>query len=441
MQSETPPESQFWRSSNSSRISIFDAPNMAEPSGTSIAQAPGIMKTRTAIGILGLSALLLSSAGVAQAATITLAWDANPPGTVTGYRLYWGTVSGQYTQSIDVGNTTTAIMTPTTPNRIYYFVVRAYNSSGTSNPSGEIAAWYGATWRTPSLTRMGDFDGDGRSDAMVYRGTSGQWLVSKSAGGTLVTPWGAPALGDVPVPSDYDGDGKTDIGVYRGSTGQWFINQSRDGGRMFPWGAPALRDLPVPDDYDGDGRADLAVFRRQTGEWLILKSSTGLLRKVVWGAAGDGDMPVPGDYNGNGIADIAVYRRATGQWFVLYDNLTTVTWTWGVSSLGDIPVPADYDGDGKVDIGIFRQTTGTWVLHLSATNGSRVAGWGAPSLGDVAAPGDYDGDNKADIAVFRASTGAWYIAFAAGGSRSFSWGAPTLADTIGGVSELAVVPL
>ena len=73
--------------------------------------------------------MVLLWAGVANAATLTLAWNASAE-PVSGYVLYWGTASGQYTQSMDVGKITTATMTPPTSNRVYYFVVKAYNSSG-----------------------------------------------------------------------------------------------------------------------------------------------------------------------------------------------------------------------------------------------------------------------------------------------------------------------
>ena len=86
---------------------------------------------------------------------------------------------------MDVGKITTATMTPPTSNRVYYFVVKAYNSSGMSAPSGEVAAWVGTVWSTPTLMTTADFDGDGKADPMVYRGNTGQWFASKSTGGLL----------------------------------------------------------------------------------------------------------------------------------------------------------------------------------------------------------------------------------------------------------------
>lgn len=386
-----------------------------------------------------LAAFLLAAPASVAAQSITLSW--NPSANAAGYQVLYGTTRGQYTTVLNVGNQTTFSFPAPVVNRILYFVVRAYNSAGQSGPSNEVGAWVGAVWRTPSLLQVGDFDGDGRADPMVYRGTSGEWFANRSSGGLAYSRWGAPSLGDVPIPADYDGDGRTDVAVYRGTTGQWFLNQSRDGGVTYGWGAPGFRDLPVPKDYDGDGRADIAVFRRATGQWFIRLSSNGTLRLITWGAAGDDDIPVPEDYNGNGLADIAVYRRSTGQWFVLFDNLTSVTWSWGAPSFNDVPVPADYDGDGIADIGVFRLSNGSWIVHLSASNTTRTLVWGSASLGDVPVPADYNGDNQADFAVFRASAGTWHIAYAGGGSTSFGWGAPTLGDSVGGFQEMAVVPL
>jgi hypothetical protein len=415
---------------------IHNAEAVAHP----LPDAMGMTKKSLA-RLLGAMGIVLWSSGVAHAASITFAWDTSSDPAIAGYVISWGTQSGRHTQSLDVGKVNIATVTAAVNEQMLYVVVRAYNASRQmSAPSNEAAAWLGTVWRTPSLLQMGDFDGDGRADPTVYRGSTGVWYTSRTSAGQMSTAWGAPALGDVPVAADYDGDGKSDVAVYRSTTGQWFISQSKGGSVSLSWGSPALLDLPVPADYDGDNRNDVAVFRRTTGEWLIRLSTTGQQKKVRWGAAGNDDAPVPGDYDGNGVSDIAVFRRSTGQWFVLFDTQKTATWSWGSPANVDIPVPADYDGDGTTDIGVFRSTTGTWLVHLSASNGSRTANWGAATLGDVPVPADYDGDGSADFAVFRASTGAWYLSYAKGGSASFGWGAPAAGDTVGGMRESGALP-
>jgi hypothetical protein len=93
--------------------------------------------------------------------------------------------------------------------------------------------------------------------------------------------------------NDFDGDGQAAIAVYRRSTGQWLIRRSADAGLMqLTWGAPSLGDLPVPSDYDGDGETDVAVYRGSTGEWLIHRSGDGSLLQMGWGAPGLGDVPL-----------------------------------------------------------------------------------------------------------------------------------------------------
>src|ERR1700676_5105768 len=90
--------------------------------------------------ICGLMVLLLSWAGAAQAATLTLTWDPDPEPDVAGYSLYWGSHSGVYTNSVDVGNQTSWQVTGLVNGTPYYFVVRAYNTSSMwSAPSVEVS--------------------------------------------------------------------------------------------------------------------------------------------------------------------------------------------------------------------------------------------------------------------------------------------------------------
>ncbi len=264
-----------------------------------------------------------------------------------------------------------------------------------------------------SLTVFSDFDGDGKSDLSVWRGSDGNWLVANSGDGKVeATPWGASyaPYNDVTVSGDYDGDGKTDLAVFRRGgeyAGYWFIKQSSDGQvKSHFWGLGT--DVPVPGDYDGDGKTDVAVWRGSAGAWYIVRSSDGGIDARTWGFAPLGDVPVPGDYDGDGKTDVAVFRRSTGFWYIRRssDSLTIST-EWGVGT--DVPVPGDYDGDNRTDIAVWRALEGNWYIVESSSAVTRTVSLGAAAQGDVPAVADYDGDGKADPALWQPSTGVWTI--------------------------------
>ncbi len=293
----------------------------------------------------------------------------------------------------------------------------------------------------------GDLDGDGATDAIVWRPKTGTWFAlpsSVSEDPYLAVQWGRASEGDIPVLGDFDGDAKADIAVWRPSTGTWFILQSSLGYSTaahlaIQWGAASLGDVPVPADYDGDGITDPAVWRASTGAWYWLQSSNGFSRsafgKVAWGVTALGDVPVTGDFDGDGKTDPAVWRTSTGKWYWLrssdgYALSTSGSAWWGIPSRGDQPVPADYDGDGRTDPAVWRASTGTWYWLPSTRDYEPYFGrerrWGLPGAGDQPVPGDWDGDGQADLVVWRGSTGIWHVLTSSTGyteSWVVQWGA------------------
>lgn len=264
----------------------------------------------------------------------------------------------------------------------------------------------------------GDFTGDGTSDVSVYRhgspvpgapDASGLWFSRPSEG----TPpqgiaWGA--FGDMPVPGDYDGDGITDAAIFRPSTNTWWIRYGRDASfESVVMGDPG--DRPVPADYDGDGKTNVAVFTPSTGLWRALTTTyANPIRELYWGNSAD--VPVPGDYNGDGYIDAAVYRPSEGTWYLnrWWGAGAAIGVAWG--NADDVPVPGDYDGDFTTDIAVFRPSDGVWYVVPSSTGVPYGVAWG--NSADIPVPGDYDGDERTDIAVFRPSNGTWYIRYASG---------------------------
>lgn len=154
-----------------------------------------------------------------------------------------------------------------------------YYRGSLNNPGGNIT--YLPFGTTGDKAVRGDFDGDGKLDAAVFRPSNSIWYILQSSNGTVrYENWGIAT--DKFVPADYDGDGKTDVAVFRG--GVWYVKQSSNSqAAYYPWGLDS--DVLVPADFDGDGKTDPAVYRN--GVWYVRNSSSGSLSVMNFGIATD----------------------------------------------------------------------------------------------------------------------------------------------------------
>jgi len=62
-----------------------------------------------------------------HAATVTLAWDDNTEPDLAGYKIFYGTSSGNYSINIDAGNVTEYTISSLNEGTTYYFAARAYD--------------------------------------------------------------------------------------------------------------------------------------------------------------------------------------------------------------------------------------------------------------------------------------------------------------------------
>ena len=110
--------------------------------------------------LLSLPLVFLLNPRPVHAGQATLSWvapstneDGTPLTDLAGYKIYYGTASGNYTQNVDAGNVTTYAFNNLTDGQTYYFVATAYNAARfESSYSNEISKIIPASTQTYALT-------------------------------------------------------------------------------------------------------------------------------------------------------------------------------------------------------------------------------------------------------------------------------------------------
>ncbi|WP_290061033.1 FG-GAP-like repeat-containing protein [Amycolatopsis solani] len=309
---------------------------------------------------------------------VTLSWTplaASDDATYSIYANSAGPATTSATQLIGTTKAATFLHSATSRKTWSYLVVA---SNGAASPQ------FTATTGARSLT---DFTGDGKADVATFiRGTAGDVYVANSEGtkfnGTSKLWQDYFGTGaEIPLSGDFNGDGRADAIVFKRGTGGDVLVALSDGTKF---GTGVLwhdyfdinDEIPAVGDFNGDGKDDIALFKRGTsGDVLVAlsdgtKFGTGTLWHDYFGIANE--LPYIGDFNGDGKDDIAVsIRGGAGDVYVALSDGTK----FGASALwqdyfginDELPAVGDFNGDGKDDIGLFKLgTTADVLVALSA---------------------------------------------------------------------------
>jgi len=234
-------------------------------------------------------ALVIAPSGHAEAESISLAWD-SPPEQVTSYIVHYGTQSSVYTQNVDVGNVTSYVVTALTTGQVYYFVVQAYNSAGTSPFSEQVSGPADppppACTFTISPGNVAVVAGGGAGSVAVTTGSGCDWTATTSAPWITITA-GATGSGSGTVNYSVAPNATTSSRTGTVTIGGQTIAVTQDGAAP-----PCTFSIsPVTVSVGSDGGAGTVTVSTTAGcNWTASSNASWLT--VTEGASGSGNGTV-----------------------------------------------------------------------------------------------------------------------------------------------------
>lgn len=312
-----------------------------------------------------------------------------------------------------------------------------------------VTCWHDLLAVGQEIPLIGDFNGDGADDVVVFirdtkpepgRGDVGVALSDRLRFGPLNKWHEFFCVGsEAPLVGDFNGDRRDDIALFvrdtQGEPGAGDVYVALSSGSGFgpssAWHTDFCRGgaIPAVGDVNGDGKDDIIAFYMSTrtgeaeGDVYLALAENGRFSPAhraheFFGVGAE--VPVVGDFNGDRCEDIATCAiAASGAWNAgqVYVALSRGTnnfgfgdsspWQARLSSANEVIAPGDLNGDGKCDLFTFNRANGEVKCAVSsgaAFADPRVVQTSFCSGEQVPRAGDFDGDGKADLAAFMRDT-------------------------------------
>ena len=145
-----------------------------------------VITRRIRLFIVGAVFVWSIPAAGAQAGSLSIAWDPSPDADVTNYVVSYGTQSGVYTDSLNVGNQTVWTFTALADGQVYYLVVQAQNAAGLGAYSSEVNGVASSSAPLPCAFSVSPLvasvtDGSSAGTVTVTTGAGCSWTATSNA--------------------------------------------------------------------------------------------------------------------------------------------------------------------------------------------------------------------------------------------------------------------
>ncbi|CAL9529961.1 hypothetical protein SUDANB21_04024 [Streptomyces sp. enrichment culture] len=226
-------------------------------------------------------------------------------------------------------------------------------------------SWVSET--SPTAAGFGDMNGDRRADVITRDMAGRLWFTPGDDTGRLIGAGGWNAMNTLTRHGDFTGDGREDLIAREKATGKLWLYPGTGTGSLGARrllgasGWNAMNHITAYGDLTGDGRSDLIAVQKSTGKlWLYPGASGSKLgaRKLIGSGGWNGMNALAGmgDVTGDGRPDLYAREKATGKLW-LYPGTSTarlgarkLVGSGGWNTMEHLIPVGDFSGDGRPDL-------------------------------------------------------------------------------------------